>query len=271
MKPLYLKRSGSMGPRTRSMGTKPPRACRSCFRPIPTHPGETHRRRTHSDAAQRKHYRNRGGALQRRWGWGTLPRINWITTSFLPVEPRLFWKPTRVTPGTEGNNLVIRQPWAFIITIATVRSSFFVQSADRCGTSRGAVSGSTAFAIGTVFPCLRPARTHVRALAYLAVDGQGRLSNVSDLAELLRLKFRRGRGLVSLAHINNEIGTIMNLEVVGTAPHYATRCAPINVIAEANRKRDAAHRVYLHTDAVQSPHDPSPYGAHGGSHPVTCT
>lgn len=52
---------------------------------------------------------------------------------------------------------------------------------------------------------------------------------------------RAAPGLVTLAHVNNEIGTVQDIAAIAAA------------VAAANASRRSDHRVWLHVDAVQSP------------------
>lgn len=48
---------------------------------------------------------------------------------------------------------------------------------------------------------------------YLAVDGQGRIRDKEHVRRILESE--RGMGLVSLAYVNNEIGTILDVGTIG--------------------------------------------------------
>jgi cysteine desulfurase len=76
-------------------------------------------------------------------------------------------------------------------------------------------------------------------LVFLTPDGVGRIDAAAVAAAL---RTRPGRaGLVTVAAVNNEIGTAQDLTAIGAA------------VAAANATRSAAHRVWFHTDAVQAP------------------
>lgn len=49
---------------------------------------------------------------------------------------------------------------------------------------------------------------------FLTVDGQGRLQDLDELRQILQRE--AGVGLVSLAYVNNETGTILDIAAVGT-------------------------------------------------------
>jgi cysteine desulfurase len=120
--------------------------------------------------------------------------------------------------GTESNNIVIQQPalWEFIVLLPTEHHA-------------------------VALPAQRMAAQYGCEVVYLTPDGVGALS-VDELRGVLAA--RRGqRGLVTVAYVNNEIGTVQNLEAIGRA-----------VRAENALRGDAERRrVWLHTDAVQAP------------------
>ena len=119
--------------------------------------------------------------------------------------------------GTESNNLVIQQPiWKFIITIATEHHSVF-------------------------FTTQYMQNHHSCEVVFLSVDGQGRVKDVSDIERLLITRLSTGMGLVSVAYVNNETGTIQDLASIGM------------VLQKVNRKRSNSEKVWLHSDAVQAP------------------
>lgn len=128
--------------------------------------------------------------------------------------------------GTEGNNTVIQpriQDWAFVVTSPTEHHSVL----HAANSDRGC---------------------HV-----LPVDALGR-PVLGSLVETLRAAMRAAsasssssqptakRGLVSLALVNNEVGTVTDLRAV------------VDIVA-AFQKREAgsAWRILVHTDAVQAP------------------
>ena len=129
--------------------------------------------------------------------------------------------------GTESNNLVLQQPtWQFIISTATEHHAVYY----------------TVQYMANQTDC---------QVAYLGIDGQGRIRNLDELRQLLN-QFSGKTGLVSLAYVNNETGTILDVAAVG------------QVIKEVNIKRSGNNRVYFHTDAVQAPgHVPMDMGSTG--------
>lgn len=118
--------------------------------------------------------------------------------------------------GTESDNLVLLQPglWSFIILLPTEHHAITLTAQWM-------------------------ANHHGCELVYLAPDGVGRL-DPSALAAALRA--RQGRaGIVTVAAVNNEIGTVQNLTAIGAT------------VTAANANRSPGHRVWFHTDAVQAP------------------
>jgi cysteine desulfurase len=88
--------------------------------------------------------------------------------------------------------------------------------------------------------CAPVANHHQCELVYLTPTAVGGVDPV-ELRDLLR-RCRDRTGLVSIATVNNEIGTVADLETIGS------------VVAAENRERaDGFRRVWLHTDAVQAP------------------
>ena len=131
--------------------------------------------------------------------------------------------------GTESNNLVLQQPrWRFIITMATEHHAIHL-AAQFLAERRGVT------------------------VVLLPPDGVGRIARLDDLRECLHHRFANQPGLVSLAYVNNEIGTIQDLAAVGA------------LIRAANASRSDETRVCFHTDAVQAPgHVPLDFGNPNG-------
>lgn len=118
--------------------------------------------------------------------------------------------------GTESDNLVLLQPtlWSFIILLPTEHHAITLTAQWM-------------------------ANHHACELVYLSPDGVGRLDTAA-LNDALR--DRPGRsGIVTVAAVNNEIGTVQNLTAIGST------------IAAVNATRAPGHRVWFHTDAVQAP------------------
>ena len=130
--------------------------------------------------------------------------------------------------GTESNNLVLQQSmWRFIITVPTEHHSVFF----------------TAQYMGNNQSC---------DVVFLSVDGQGRLKDLNELRDLLKGRCGSGTGLISLAYVNNEVGTILDLVAVG------------RVIQSANESRSQTERVWFHSDLMQAPgHVPLNMGSNG--------
>lgn len=121
--------------------------------------------------------------------------------------------------GTEADNLVVLQPkrWSFIALLPTEHHA-------------------------VTHPAQWMANHHGCELVSLTPSGTGRI-NPAELRAVLAARSGR-EGLVSVALVNNEIGTVQDLEAVG------------RVVAEANaaaEPRPRRGRVWLHTDAVQAP------------------
>jgi cysteine desulfurase len=118
--------------------------------------------------------------------------------------------------GTEADNLVLLQPdrWSFIVLLPTEHHA-------------------------VTLPAEFMANHHRCELVYLTPTAVGGVDPAELAAELRRR--RGGSGLVSVAAVNNEIGTVADLEAVGAA------------VAAENGERTPAARVWLHTDAVQAP------------------
>lgn len=121
--------------------------------------------------------------------------------------------------GTEGNNLVVRQSaWRFIVTAPTEHHATLWAAQQHAIASAG----------------------RCRLILLPVARGSGRVDPAA-LAETLRNVDDEGPGLVSIMHVNNEIGTVQDLGALAA------------VVSEANRRRSDGQRVWFHTDAVQSP------------------
>jgi cysteine desulfurase len=118
--------------------------------------------------------------------------------------------------GTEADNLVLLQPelWSFIIMLPTEHHAI-------------------------TLPAQWMANHHGCELVHLTPDGVGRLK-VDELHAALLARPRR-MGIVTVAAVNNEIGTVQDLAAVGS------------ILAAINRGRPPNQRVWLHSDAVQAP------------------
>lgn len=137
---------------------------------------------------------------------------------FTPPDPASLAQHLVATSGgTEADNLVLLQPerWSFIVLLPTEHHA-------------------------VTLPAQWMANHHGCEIVYLTPDATGRL-DPTELRGVLRARAGR-EGLVSVALVNNEIGTVQDLAVVG------------RTIAEANQAGGASERrVWLHTDAVQAP------------------
>lgn len=130
--------------------------------------------------------------------------------------------------GTESNNLVIQQPglWDFIVLMPTEHHAVTLPVQRMCN----------------VVTPYRAGGGGVCEMVYLQPDGQGRLP-LADLRAALATRAGAGRrGLVTVAYVNNEIGTVQDLEAIGAVVHAANP-----------RDGGQDRRVFLHTDAVQAP------------------
>ncbi len=132
-------------------------------------------------------------------------------------EPRLGVHFIATSGGTEANNLVLLQPdlWSFVMILPTEHHA-------------------------VTLPAEFMSNHHQCELVYLTPTAFGGVDPV-ELRDLLRRR-RDRTGLVSIATVNKEIGTVADLETIGS------------VVAAENRERaDGSRRVWLHTDAVQAP------------------
>lgn len=147
-----------------------------------------------------------------------------------PVDADLAQHLVLTSGGTESNNLVVQQPtWGFVVTLPTEHHA-------------------------TLHAAQHMAATGRCELVLLAPGNSGRV----DPAELQAVLNDQRRcspdrpGLVTVAHVNNEIGTVQDIAVLAA------------VVAATNAHRRPEHRVWLHADAVQSPgHVPLDVGRMG--------